>query len=94
MKEEIIEAVKNADADKIQELLAIEPSLIYTVTSAGISLILLACYYRNPEILKQLLGYQPDLSHRAWPRESAWRPARTPAPVRKRRDAPLDAGIA
>jgi len=61
MKEEIIEAVKNADADKIQELLAIEPNLIYTITPAGVSLILLACYYRNPEILKQLLGYQPDL---------------------------------
>jgi len=61
MKEEIIDAVKNADAEKIQELIAIEPSLIYTVTPAGVSLILLACYYRNAEILKQLLGYQPEL---------------------------------
>ena len=61
MKEEIIEAVKNADADKIQELLAIEPNLINTITPSGISLILLACYYRNHEILKQLLGYEPVL---------------------------------
>src|ERR1035437_4936891 len=61
MKEEIIEAVKNADADKIQELLAIEPNLINTITSSGISLILLACYYRKNAILQQLLGYQPVL---------------------------------
>jgi ankyrin repeat protein len=61
MKEEIIEAVKNADADKIQELLAIDPNLIYAVTPSGISLILLACYYRNHEILQQLLDHQPDL---------------------------------
>ena len=61
MKEEIIEAVKNADADKIQELLAIEPNLINTITPAGVSLILLACYYRNHEILKQLLNYEPEL---------------------------------
>src|SRR6185437_10194546 len=61
MKEEIIEAVKNADSDKIRELLAIEPNLINTVTPSGISLILLACYYRNHEILQQLLGHQPEL---------------------------------
>lgn len=61
MKEEIIESVKNADAEKIQELLAIEPNLINTITPSGISLILLACYYRNQEIIKQLLGYEPVL---------------------------------
>jgi uncharacterized protein len=61
MKEEIIEAVKNADAHKIQQLLAINPNLIYATTPSGVSLILLACYYRNHEILQQLLNHNPDL---------------------------------
>ena len=61
MKEEIIEAVKHADADKIQQLLAIEPNLINTITPSGISLILLACYYRNHEIIQQLLAHEPEL---------------------------------
>jgi uncharacterized protein len=60
-KKEIIEAVKTADADKIQQLLAIDPSLIYATTHSGVSLILLACYYRNHQILKQLLNHNPDL---------------------------------
>jgi uncharacterized protein len=60
-KEEIIEAVKTADASKIQQLLAIDPNLIYATTRSGVSLVLLACYYRNSEILKQLLNHNPDL---------------------------------
>src|ERR1039458_2083724 len=61
MKEDIIEAVQKADADKIRQLLAINPNLIYTVTPSGRSLILLACYYRNHEIIQQLLNHNPEL---------------------------------
>lgn len=53
--EQAIKAIKEDDPEALERLLNNEPSLIMAKTHDGMSLPMLAAYYKNPETLKVLL---------------------------------------
>jgi uncharacterized protein len=49
--EPILNAIRKGDAHTVRQLLAEDPALIHARNAEGISLILVACYHRRPEIV-------------------------------------------
>jgi uncharacterized protein len=60
--EAMIEAVKNGDAARVEELLAQDPALAAARAPNGDSAVLLASYYGRREIAARLLAAHPELA--------------------------------
>jgi len=58
---ELIDAVKQNDAGQVQEILEADPALVNTRTDEGISLVTLAQYYGNLDLVKLLLLHNAQL---------------------------------
>jgi ankyrin repeat protein len=50
-----VEAIKSGDIEKLRSLVDAEPSLSTAWDENGVSLVMLACYYRRPEAAEALL---------------------------------------
>jgi ankyrin repeat protein len=49
--EPILDAIRKGDVHAVRQMLADDPALIHARTDDGVSLILVACYHRRPEIV-------------------------------------------
>ncbi len=56
------EAIRSGQQGQAQEILSTDPDVLYQKTTDGISMILLAAYYRNASMLSELLSFHPVLS--------------------------------
>ncbi len=50
-----VEAIKTGQIEKLQNLIAAEPNSFHARDENGVSLVMLACYYRRPEAAEALL---------------------------------------
>jgi len=62
MQEQFIGAIQKGEIEKIKEYLAQDATLSETMTDQGISVLLLAAYMRNQEMVDILLSYRTDLT--------------------------------
>jgi uncharacterized protein len=56
------EAIRSGHQGQAQEIISTDPEVLYQKTTDGISMILLAAYYRNASMLSELLSFHPVLS--------------------------------
>ena len=59
--QDLLEAVKAGDVNRVSELLATDPALVNARDASGNSAILLAIYYGRKEVKESLLAYGPEL---------------------------------
>ncbi|HMY76061.1 MAG TPA: ankyrin repeat domain-containing protein, partial [Blastocatellia bacterium] len=62
MNQEFFKAVTQGDAAKVKELLNADPQLVSAKNEKGMSAVLLAAYYRKPEVVAALLATGVELS--------------------------------
>lgn len=61
--DELLDAIKQADKEKIKLLLSVQPDLVYQLLpQQGISPLMLAIYYRNKEIVALLSQFKSELN--------------------------------
>jgi uncharacterized protein len=56
------EAIRSGQKGQAQQILTSDPEALYQKTTDGISMILLAAYYRNASMLSEILSFHPVLS--------------------------------
>ena len=59
--QDLLEAVKAGDVNRVNELLAADPALVNARDASGNSAILLAIYYGRKEVKESLLAHGPEL---------------------------------
>ena len=62
LEEEMLTSVQKGDLARVQELLRTKPELAGATNADGISAVLLACYYRQKEIIEALLATGIELN--------------------------------
>ena len=63
MKDQLIKAIQNQDTASAKQLLAAHPHLAKAEMDNGVSVLLLAAYYRNEDLVGILLDRKEDLSN-------------------------------
>jgi ankyrin repeat protein len=60
--DDLLDAVKKGHADQVKAMLNARPELVTAKTAGGVSAILLAVYYRHPEIAELFLAHDAKLT--------------------------------